>query len=72
MDKDHIVDPKFMTLLKSVSDLYWTVEIQMSAGQLVRVVKFHRFKRAGDKMQGGLPIKMEPGTGIAIEIASFS
>jgi flagellar protein FlaH len=72
MDKDHLVDPKFMTLLRSVSDLYWTVEIQMSAGQLVRVVKFHRFKRAGDKTQAGLPFKIEPGKGFAIEIASFS
>ncbi|MFP4112163.1 MAG: ATPase domain-containing protein [Candidatus Woesearchaeota archaeon] len=72
VDKSHLVDPKFTTLLKSICDLYWTVETQMSAGQLVRVIKFHRFKRVGDKILPGLPFKIEPGKGFAIEIASFS
>jgi flagellar protein FlaH len=72
VDKNHLVDPKFATLVKSICDLYWTVETQMSAGQLVRVVKFHRYKRVGDKIQTGVPFKVEPGKGLAIEIASFS
>lgn len=72
IDKAHLVDPKFATLIKSISDLFWTVEIQMSAGELVRVVKFHRFKRVGDKTLPGVPFKIEPGKGFAIEIASFS
>lgn len=72
VDKNHSVDPKFTIMMKSVCDLYWTVETQMSAGELVRVVKFHRFKRAGDKILPGVPFKIEPGKGFAIEIASFS
>ncbi len=72
VDKDHPIESNFTTLIKSVCDLYWTVETQMSAGQLVRVIKFHRFKRAGAKTSPGIPFKIEPGRGLAIEIASFS
>ena len=72
VDKDHPVECKFTTLVKSVSDIFWTVESQMAAGQLVRVIKIHRFKRAGDKTVPGVPFKIEPGKGLALEIASFS
>ena len=72
VDKDHGVDPKFSTLMKSISDIYWSVEAKVFAGQLVRVINIHRFKRAGDTIGSAIPFKIEPGRGLAIEIASFS
>ena len=71
VDTDHI-DTKFTTIMRSISDLTFRVEIKTFAGDPVRVVFIDRFKRPGDKTMTALPFKVEPGKGFAIEIASFS
>ncbi len=71
VDTAHI-DTKFTTIMRSISDLTFRVEIKSFAGQPVRVVFTDRFKRPGDKTMTAIPFKVEPGTGFAIEIASFS
>lgn len=71
VDPDHMND-KFLTLLRSVSDVYFNVEIKTFAGNIVRVINVKRFKRPGDNIINTIPFKVEPGKGLAIEIASFA
>ena len=71
VDTDHI-DSKFTTIMRSISDLTFRVEVKTFAGEPVRVIFVDRFKRPGDKTMTAVPFKVEPGKGFAIEIASFS
>ncbi len=71
------VDPmhlneKFITLLRSVADVYFNVEIREFAGNIIRVINIQRFNRPGDTIINRIPFKVEPGKGLAIEIASFA
>jgi archaeal flagellar protein FlaH len=71
VDPQHLND-KFLTLLRSVADVYFNVEIKMFAGNVIRVINIQRFKRPGDNIITTIPFKVEPGKGLAIEIASFA
>ncbi len=71
VDPDHL-NEKFLTLLRSVADVYFNVEIKTFAGNIVRVINIRRFKRPGDNIINTIPFKVEPGKGLAIEIASFA
>jgi len=71
VDPDHL-NEKFLTLLRSVADVYFNVEIKTFAGSVVRVINIQRFKRPGDNIINTIPFKVEPGKGLAIEIASFA
>jgi len=71
VDPEHL-NEKFLTLLRSVADIYFNVEIKMFAGNVVRVINIQRFKRPGDNIINTIPFKVEPGKGLAIEIASFA
>ena len=71
VDPDHLND-KFLTLLRSVADVYFNVEIKMFAGNIVRAINIQRFKRPGGNIINTIPFKVEPGKGLAIEIASFA
>jgi archaeal flagellar protein FlaH len=71
VDPEHL-NAKFLTLLRSVADVYFDIQIRTFAGSTVRVINIQRFKRPGDAMLTSIPFKVEPGKGIAIEIASFA
>ncbi|MFP4656528.1 MAG: ATPase domain-containing protein [Candidatus Woesearchaeota archaeon] len=71
VDTDHI-DTKFTTIMRSISDLTFRVEVKTFAGEPIKVIFIDRFKRPGDKTMSAVPFKVEPGKGFAIEIASFS
>ncbi len=71
VDTDHI-DTKFTTMMRSISDLTLRIEIKTFAGSPVRVIFIDRFKRPGDKILPAIAFKVEPGKGVAMEIASFS
>lgn len=71
IDPDHL-NEKFLTLLRSVADVYFQVEIKTFAGNIIRVINVKRFKRPNDYIVDTIPFKVEPGRGLAIEIASFS
>ncbi len=71
IDPDHL-NEKFLTLLRSVSDVYFHVQMKTFAGDVVRVINIQRFKRPGDQIINAIPFKVEPGKGLAIEIASFA
>lgn len=70
IDSEHL-NTQFLTLLRSVADCYFLVEIRSFAGNIVRVINIQRFKRPGDNMITTIPFKVEPGKGLAVEIASF-
>ncbi len=71
IDPDHL-NEKFLTLLRSVADIYLHVEVRTFAGNPIRVINVKRFKRPADYIVDTIPFKVEPGKGLAIEIASFS
>ena len=71
VDPAHL-NEKFLTLLRSVCDVYFNVEIRMFAGNVIRIINIQRFKRPGDNIITSIPFKVEPGKGLAIEIASFA
>lgn len=71
VDPEHL-NEKFITLIRSVCDVYFNVEIKTFAGNIVRVINIQRFKRPGDNIITTIPFKVEPGKGLAIEIASFA
>lgn len=70
IDPDHI-NKKLLTLLRSVADIFFSIELKDFAGGLVRVIMTHRFKRPMDSIIPAIPFKVEPQSGLAIEIASF-
>ncbi len=70
VDDKHL-NENFLTLLRSVCDIYMTVEVKSFAGSAVRVLSTHRFKRPESAFSNNIPFKIEPGAGLTIEIASF-
>jgi len=70
VDSQHI-NETFLTLIRNVCDIYFTVEVKGFAGQDVRIIKTNRFKRPESAFLNKIPFKIEPGKGLTIEIASF-
>lgn len=70
VDDKHL-NENFLTLLRGVSDIYMTIAVKSFAGQVVRVISTHRFKRPEAAFMNSIPFKVEPGKGLTIEIASF-
>lgn len=70
VDDQHL-NETFLTLIRSVCDIYMTVAVKSFAGQAVRIVSTHRFKRPESSFMPKIPFKIEPGQGLTIEIASF-
>lgn len=71
VDPDHL-HKQFLTMLRSISDVYLNLELKEFAGGIVRVIAVNRFKRPADTILTAIPFKVEPGKGLAIEIASFT
>lgn len=70
VDPAHL-NETFLTLLRSVCDSYFKLEIRTFAGNPVRVINIQRFKRPMAGFVSAIPYKIEPGKGLEIEIASF-
>lgn len=70
VDPDHL-NATFLTLLRSVSDIYFKLNIKDFAGMTVRQISIPRFKRPQNNYQVNIPFKVESGKGLRIEIASF-
>lgn len=70
VDDQHL-NETFLTLLRSVCDIYWTVAVKSFAGSTVRVLTTNRFKRPQGMFSNNIPFRVEPGKGLTIEIASF-
>jgi len=70
VDPGHLNDT-FLTLLRSVSDIYFQLAIKDFAGMTVRMITIPRFKRPQGPYSVKIPFKVESGKGLTIEIASF-
>jgi archaeal flagellar protein FlaH len=71
IDPTHI-HQTFLTLLKSMTDIYIKLSINTFAGNIVRVVEIVRFKRPEGEFNTRIPFRVDPGQGLSIEIASLS
>ena len=71
IDPTHL-DEKFLTLLRSVTDIYIDIKISGFAGEEVRIMNLKRFKRPYDFYMRSIPFRVEPREGLIIEIGSYS
>lgn len=71
VDPEHL-EESLLTQLRAMSDVYFKTELKTFAGEPVRAISIVRFKRPQDNFMSIIPFKVEPGKGLAIEIASFS
>ena len=71
IDPNHL-NTTMLSLLRSVSNMYMTLEISSFAGNIVRVINIIRFKRPEGDFQPRIPFRIETGKGLAIEIASLA
>jgi len=65
------INKRFLTILKSVSDGILNVELKEFLGNLIRVVEVLRYRRSTTVPTTRIPFRVEPGIGIAIEVASL-
>lgn len=70
IDPNHLNDT-MLSLLKSMSDIFMNLDIRSFAGNVVRVMEIIRFKRPEGSFATKIPFRIEPGRGLAIEIASL-
>lgn len=70
VDPDHL-SQTFLTIIRSVCDIFLKIELKKFAGNLIRVINVQRFKRPMGDVITAIPFKIEPGKGLAIEIASL-
>lgn len=71
VDPTHL-DDKFLTLLRSVADIYIKIGIPKIAGDNVRELDIKRFKRPFDVYMAKIPFRIEPREGLIIEIGSYA
>ena len=71
IDPTHL-DDQFLTLLRSVTDIYIALEIKNVAGERVRTMDIKRFKRPFDVYIPSIPFRVEPREGLIIEIGSYA
>jgi len=68
VDPTHL-DDKFLTLLRSVVDMYIEIKILQDS---VRELDIKRFKRPYDIYMPKIPFRVEPREGLIIEIGSYA
>lgn len=71
IDPTHL-DERFLTLLRSVADIYINIAISNFAGESVRFMEIKRFKRPSDIYMNKIPYRVEPKEGLIIEIGSYA
>ncbi len=71
IDPSHL-DIQFLTLLRSVVDIYISVTLSKGAGSTIRVMDIKRFKRPKDVYMSKIPFRVEPKEGLIIEIGGYA
>lgn len=66
------VSPKFLDIMRSISDCYFTMEAKMVLGNMLRIINIQRYKMAIGEINLIVPFRVIPGTGMSVEIASLS
>ncbi len=68
----HLITDEFLKIVRSLSDLYLSVEAKEILGNLLRVVSINRFRGPESEVTIQFPFSVRPGSGLSIEIASLS
>lgn len=71
VDPTHL-DDKFLTLLRSMADLFIQIKLGTFAGETSRTLEIKRFKRPKDIYIDKIAYRVEPKEGVIIEIGSYS
>lgn len=71
IDPTHL-DDKFLTLLRSVVDIYISINSSSASGESVRIIDIKRFKRPFDVYMAKIPFRVEPKEGLIIEIGGYA
>ena len=71
VDPTHL-DDKFLTLLRSMADLFIQIDLGTFAGETTRIMNIKRFKRPKDIFIDKISYRVEPKEGVIIEIGSYS
>lgn len=71
VDPIHL-NPEFLNIIRSVADIYITVEAKEVLGSLLRVASVKRFRRAKNEIIVQFPFKVDPKVGLSIELAALS
>lgn len=71
IDPTHLND-KFLTLIRSVADIYMSLRSGAAGSENVRVLDIKRFKRPFDVYMSSIPFRVEPREGLIIEIGGYA
>lgn len=66
------LDIQFLNLLRSVVDIYLTIDLVTIGGDTIRNINIKRFKRPFGLYKTKIPFRVEPNEGLIIEIGSYS
>lgn len=66
------INKRFLSILTSVSDGILNVSLKEFLGNLIRIIEVVRLRRTITVPSTRIPFRVEPGIGIAIEVASLS
>ncbi|HLP79808.1 MAG TPA: ATPase domain-containing protein [Acidobacteriota bacterium] len=66
------LNPTFLSILRSVVDVYLQTEARMVLGNLLRIITVIRFNKCAGEVITATPFKVIPGQGFALELASLS
>ncbi len=70
IDPMHL-DKQYITIARSLSDIYFHLEIRSLVGEKVRVINIKRFKRPISTFVQTIPFRVIPNQGLVIEIATL-
>lgn len=66
------INKRFLSILTSVSDGILNIALKEFLGNLIRVVEVVRYRRSLSTPSSRVPFRVEPGVGVAIEVATLS
>jgi flagellar protein FlaH len=69
---DEQVNPRFLSILRSMADVYLQIEAKSILGNLRRIITVIRFNKSAGEVTPTTAFKVIPNQGLAIEIASLS
>lgn len=70
VDSEHI-NPNLLTLIRSMCDIHFELNIKTIGGEIKRYISVNRFKRSQDIVNPTIPFRVEPNEGLGIEISSI-
>ena len=67
-----LIPQEFLRILRTISDIYVSVEAKSILGNILNVLSINRFRGQESDITVQFPFSVRPGSGLAIEIASLS